>query len=99
MNIPDKPTIPQMPKIKTDGRIAQPSNTPKRIYRSFCVVGNGQPANTCEDLNKKISSLLEYGWAIERIDCHDNIYGIWNGDERKYYPTKDYVIIASAEEN
>lgn len=68
---------------------------PKRIYKSFHVAGDTRPANLCVDLNKKIDSLLKFGWVIERIDCVDNVYGIWRGDERKYYPTKDYIILAS----
>ena len=65
-----------------------------RKYKTFCVVANDTPANTSIALNNEIDSLLRFGWAIDRIDCHDNIFGIWKGDEKKYYATKDYIILA-----
>ena len=80
--------------VRSDGCVAQERNIQKRIYKSFCVPADSNPVNTCKALNEKIDSLVKFGWTIERIDCHDNIFGIWKSDERKYYPTKDYIIVA-----
>ena len=83
--------------VRSDGYVAQKCTIPKRIYKSFCVLADSTPANTCKALNEKIDSLVKFGWTIERIDCHNNIFGIWKGDERRYYPTKDYIIVAYVE--
>lgn len=69
-----------------------------RVYKSFCVEAKGGPVNTCEALNKVINDLAKFGWTIERIDCHGNIFGIWKSDEKKYYPTRDYIILAYIEQ-
>ena len=83
--------------VRSDGCIAQKYTIPKRRYQSFCVVASDAPAHTSANLNKTIDDLSRNGWTIERIDCHDNVFGIWKGDERKYYPTKDYIILAYVE--
>ena len=69
-----------------------------RVYKSFCVEAKSSPVNICEDLNKVMNDLAKFGWTIERIDCHDNIYGIWKSDEKRYHSSKDYIIVAYREQ-
>ena len=67
-------------------------------YKTYRVCADN-PGDLNINLSNKIDSLQTFGWKIERIDCHDNIRGYWNGDEKKYEVTKEYIIIAYTEVN
>ena len=92
----DQIDVPDELKIKTNDNIAQ-APTAKKKYYCFYVFGGSDPKDICAALNTQLNTINEYGWAIERIDCHDNPFGGWNGDEKSYYTTKEYIIVAYTE--
>ena len=85
-----------MDMIETNGNIAQ-APTVKKKYHSFYVKGGCDPKSTWAALNTQLDNLDEWGWAVERIDCHDNPCGVWDGDKHCYHKTKDYIILAYTE--
>ena len=85
-----------MDMIKSNDNIAQ-APTVKKKYHSFYVKGGCDPKSTWAALNTQLDNLNMCGWTVERIDCHDNPFGGWNGDEKSYYTTKEYIILAYTE--
>lgn len=92
----DQVNAPDELKIKTNDNIAQ-APTAKKKYHCFHVSRGSEPKDICAALNTQLNSLNECGWTVERIDCHDNPFGGWNSDERCYYTTREYIIVAYKE--
>lgn len=63
-------------------------------YGIFRVVSNDTPDNKNILLNNKIDSLIEDGWNIDYIKCHDGVFSYWKGEGKKFYGTKTYMIYA-----
>ena len=69
-----------------------------KIYKTF-LISNKYTDGLAKDLENKLNSLNKCGWHIERIDCVDNTHGEWDSKGMKYMNTKDYIILASCEED
>ena len=69
-----------------------------KIYKTF-LISNKFTDGLAKDLENKLNLLIQYNWHIERIDCVDNTHGEWDSEGMNYINTKDYIILASTEEN